>query len=134
MNLRDLAEQDLSMILEDNINGFGCEITLISPDGVNSDDLISGGLIGYSNDISQVIDPDTGMIVSGRSASVSIRISTLILAGMTLPKGIADTNFKPWVVKFKDINLDPFTFKVQQSNPDRTLGIVTLLLELYNDN
>ena len=103
-------------------------------ESINSDDLISGGLIGYSNDISQVVDPDTGMIVSGRSASISIRISTLVLAGMSMPKGIADTNLKPWIVKFKDINLNPFTFKVQQSNPDRTLGIVTLLLELYNDN
>lgn len=134
MNLRELAEQDLSIILEDNINGFGWNITLINPNGISSDDLIPSGLTGYSTDISQVIDPETGMTVSGRGASVSIRISTLILAGMELPRGIADTNSKPWLVKFNDINSNSFTFKVEQSNPDRALGIVTLLLGLYNDN
>ena len=134
MNLRELAESDLNIILEDDVNGFGWAITLIDPDGQSSDDLVPDGLKGYSNDISQVIDPDTGQIVSGRSASVAIRISTLLNNGMTLPVGIADTTLKPWQVVFNDINGNSFTFKVQQSNPDRTLGIVSLLLEFYSDS
>jgi len=132
MNLRTLVENDLKLILEDSIGGFGWSITLIDPSG-NSTDIIDGGLKGYSNDISQVVDPDTGTIVSGRSASVAVRISTLLDNGFSLPVGIADTNMKPWICKFNDINGNGGTFKVMQSNPDRTIGIVTLILELYND-
>lgn len=127
MNLRTLAEQDLSFILEDKVNGFGWDITVTNPAGLSSTDLV-----GSSTDISQVIDPDTGEVVSGRSASVALRISSLVAVfGNDLPEGIADTSGKPWLVTFNDINGNPFTFKVQQSNPDRTIGIITLLLEFY---
>lgn len=132
MGLRATAERDLKSILENKVSGFGWDIELINPSGISSNDVIDGGLIGFSNDISQVIDPDTGQMVSGRSASVAIRISSLIDLGM--PRGINDTVTKPWIVKVKDINNNEFTFKVQQSNPDRALGIVTCYLELYNDN
>jgi len=131
VNLRELAEQDLGVILEDDINGFGWSINLTNPQEIKTDDVIDGGLKGYSNDISQTIDPETGQVVSGRSASVSIRMSTLLLNGFTLPVGIANTTLKPWLVTFNDINGSSHTFKVAQSNPDRTLGIITLILEFY---
>jgi len=83
------------------------------------------------NDIAQVIDPDTGQAVSGRLASVAIRIGALTAAGLSLPVGIVDAGSKPWVMEFNDINGNPFKFKVSQSNPDRALGLVACLLELY---
>tara|TARA_R110000772_G_scaffold268728_1_gene398240 strand:+ start:8513 stop:8893 length:381 start_codon:yes stop_codon:yes gene_type:complete len=125
MSLRQLAEADLGAILEDGATGFGWPISVTDPDGN------VGSLTGFSDDIAQVIDPDTGQAVSGRLASVALRISSLAIAGLTLPRGIADTGSKPWVVEFNDINGNAFKFKVSQSNPDRALGLVTLLLELY---
>lgn len=125
MSLRQLAETDLGVILEDSATGFGWPISVTDPDGN------VGSLTGFSDDIAQVIDPDTGQAVSGRLASVALRISSLALAGLTLPRGIADTGSKPWVVEFDDINGNAYKFKVAQSNPDRALGLVTLLLELY---
>lgn len=125
MSLRQLAEADLGVILEDSATGFGWPISVTDPDGN------VGSLTGFSDDIAQVIDPDTGQAVSGRLASVALRISSLAIAGLTLPRGIADTGSKPWVVEFNDINGNAFKFKVSQSNPDRALGLVTLLLELY---
>jgi hypothetical protein len=125
MSLRQLAEADLGVILEDSATGFGWPISVTDPDGN------VGSLTGFSDDIAQVIDPDTGQAVSGRLASVALRISSLALAGLTLPRGIADTGSKPWVVEFDDINGNAYKFKVAQSNPDRALGLVTLLLELY---
>lgn len=125
MGLRDLAENDLSFILEDNINGFGWPISVTDPNG------LSVNLIGTSNDIAQLIDPDTGQAISGRSASVALRISSLQAQGLGLPQGIADTLLKPWLISFNDINGQPYTFKVMQSNPDRMLGIVTCILEIY---
>lgn len=125
MGLRQLAESDLGAILEDSVTGFGWPITLTDPNGATVT------LTGFSDDIAQIIDPDTGQAVSGRLASVSLRISSLTTAGIGLPKGIADAGSKPWVVEFNDINGGAHKFKVSQSNPDRALGVVTCLLELY---
>ena len=125
MSLRETVEADLGVILEDGITGFGWPITVTDPSGT------VGNLTGFSNDISELIDPDTGQAVSGRLASVALRISSLTTAGLGLPEGIADSASKPWLIAFDDINGNAFTFKVQKSNPDRALGIVTCILELY---
>jgi len=125
MGLREQAEADLGLILEDKDRGFGYDITLTDPAGTVR------ALTGFSDDIAQIIDPDTGIAVSGRLASVALRTSSIISAGLELPRGIADAGIKPWLVQFNDINGNPFTFKVSQSNPDRALGLVTLMLELY---
>ncbi len=125
MSLRLIAEQDLGLILEDTTTGFGYPITITDPNG------IVGALTGFSDDIAQVIDPDTGEAVSGRLASISVRIALLTANGLGLPQGIADAGIKPWIVEFDDINGNPHKFKVSQSNPDRAAGLVTCLLELY---
>lgn len=127
MGLRELAEQDLGAIIEDSAYGFGWSITLTDPAG-----LTDPNLIGFSDDISQVIDPDTGQLVSGRLASVALRISSLLTAGFTLPRGIADQSSKPWVVTFNDINGTSHTFKVRQADPDRALGLIVCILEGYD--
>jgi hypothetical protein len=125
MGMREQAEADLSFILEDKDGGFGWDITVTDPSET------AASLVGFSDDIAQVIDPDTGVAVSGRLASVSIRISTLTEKGLSLPVGIADAGSKPWLIAFNDINGNPYIFKVSQSNPDRALGVVTCLLEVY---
>jgi hypothetical protein len=126
MGLRIISEIDLGEILEDSIYGFGWPITVVDPGNV------AKLLTGFSNDISQIIDPDTGQVVSGRLATVALRITSLVNVGFAnLPVGIADSASKPWLVKFDDINLNSFTFKVAKSDPDRVLGIVICTLELY---
>jgi len=124
MSLRRTAEADLQFILEDGVFGFGWDITVSNPDCVSVD------IVGYSNDVSEVIDPDTGMAVSGRVATVALRLSSLQdLIG--IPQGIADSGSKPWIVEFLDISGCSYKFKVFKTNPDRTLGIVTCILEPY---
>lgn len=125
MSLRELAESDLGIILEDSVTGFGWPIKITDPSNT------SAVLTGFSDDISQIIDPDTGQAVSGRLASVALRISSLMAAGLGLPRGVADSGSKPWIITFDDISGNAYTFKVAQSNPDRALGVVTCLLELY---
>ena len=149
MSLRLLAETDLGYILEDESTGFGWPITLTTPGGN------SISFTGFSNDIAQVIDPDTGQAVSGRVASCALRISSIRNAAVgstecneflafcgepvmeagnvnySLPEGISDADSKPWIVVFDDINSIQHTFKVIQSNPDRGLGVISCLLELY---
>jgi len=126
MGLREQAEADLAFILEDSVGGDGNLITLTDPNG------LVDTFTGFSNDISQVIDPDTGQAVSGRQASITLRISSLYAAGFGLPKQVSDTALKPWVVQFNDINGLPYTFKVSESMPDRALGVVVCMLETYS--
>ena len=125
MSLRALATADLRNILEDEDTGFGWPVTVKDPTGKTD------SFVGFSNDISQVIDPDTGLAVSGRLASVGISTTTLTEKGFDLPVGIADSGSKPWLVTFDDIGGNSFTFKVSKSSPDRALGLIICLLELY---
>lgn len=125
MGLRQIAETDLGKILEDSTNGFGYSITITDPTGAVK------VLTGFTNDISQLIDPETGQAISGRLASFAIRIGLLTANGLGIPTGIADNTSKPWLVSFADINGNSFTFKVTSSNPDRAIGMVVCTLELY---
>jgi len=122
MNLRQLAEQDLAVTLEDSVTGFGWPVTLTDPLGV------SANLTGQSHDIGQTIDPDTGVPVSGRECAFVLRTSSIIAAGLQVPNGIPDTDARPWVVTFDSIGAEAFEFKVLDAERDRVLGTVTLVL------
>jgi len=126
MNLRQLAEQDLAVTLEDSVFGFGWPVTLTDPQGV------SANLTGQAHDISQIIDPDTGTAVSGRSCAFVIRQSSLAATGLGDPYGVPDSNSLPWLVSFESINGAPYTFKVEDSDADRVLGTRTLVLGVWN--
>jgi hypothetical protein len=128
MSLRDLAETDLGGILEDNAYGFGYPIRLTDPDKKSAD------LIGFSNDIAFLIDPDTGTAISGRTASAALRISSITAEGFTsLPDEVKNKLLKPWLIEFTDINSNSFKFKVRRGHPDRALGVIVCELELYAD-
>jgi len=131
MGIRDIAKTDLSIIMADVDYGFAYLITVTNPAGLST----PSNFTGFSNDISQIIDPDTGEAVSGRAASVAIDMTALTAAGFTtLPEAIADEDLKPWIVAFKDIEGSSYTFKVSQSYPDRSLGLVVCMLEAYCDS
>lgn len=123
MGLRELAHKDLEHIMEKS--GDTWQGVLTDPDGLT--DTVSC----ITNDIGEMVDPDTGQLVTGRSAKASIRIQHLLDKGFTMPVGISDSTLKPWRLDFNDINGILCTFKIVQSNPDRTLGLVGLVLEAY---
>jgi hypothetical protein len=127
MGLREQAAADARAILEDAAAGFGWPITVRDPEQRTAE------LVGFSNDIHQTIDPQTGMVVSGRLASVALSVAALTEAGFTtLPKSVAETSRFPWVVRFNDLSGRRHTFKVREANPDRGLGIITCTLEAYS--
>jgi hypothetical protein len=120
MSLRDQAVADTAAILA-NTDHFGQDITITDPGG------LSGSVKGYSNDIALVIDPQTGMVVSGRVATVVVPISGLTSAGFTsLPEGVDGLLSKPWRADFEGAS-----FKIASTNPDRTAGVVVCFLEAY---
>lgn len=123
MSLLADAAATVRAILEDVDTGFGLECTLEDPSG------LSAPVKGFSADIAAVIDPETGQAVSGRRATLAVSMATLTAAGFTeLPRGIADSSSRPWVV-----TLGAASFKVLEATPDRSPGIqvVTCTLEAY---
>lgn len=119
-------EQDLATILENPLD-FGCPVVITDPDGNTN----SSPIYGNCGDIGQVIDPELGVAVSGRRAYLTLRISTLTAQGLGIPVKIADKSKKPWRITFDDVNGQSHTFNVIDSAPDRTIGVVTCELGIY---
>ena len=121
MNLRDLAAADTKKFLTDT-KGFGVAITLTSPAGVVTE------LTGYSTDISLGIDPETGVTVSSRQASVALAYDDLT----EIPVNIPSEASKPWLVTFVDpVKGAVYEFRVLSSIPDRAIGSIVLMLEQW---
>ncbi len=125
MNLALQAAADLIAIVGDSAAGFGWPITVTDPNQ------LTATLTGFRTDISQEINPETGQLVSGRTASVALPIASLALAGLGVPRGIADKTSRPWLITFSDLAGVPHTFKVSEARPDETLGLVVCMLEAW---
>lgn len=127
MSLLDIAHLDLIEIINDTETGGGlCTIT--SPSGESHE------FMALSNDIHLSIDPGTGQYVTGRQSSVAVLISALMAVGFEGIRGIANKSSRPWVVDTVDVNGIPGRFKVSETNPDKSIGLSTLFLELYEVN
>jgi hypothetical protein len=124
VGLREQAEADLAFTLEDPA-GFGWPITVTNPAGT------AKSLVGSSGDIGRTIDPETGQAVAGREAHVTLRISTLEGLGLGIPSAVADKSSKPWRITFDDIGGTAHTFKVAAVMPDRMIGVVVCMLQVY---
>ena len=121
MSLVTQAEADLAHTLEATTD-FGEAFTLTDPAAA------VGNLTGQFSKISQVIDPDTGVQVSGNFIQATARISSIIAEGLAVPVvGIEDADKKPWLV-----TKAATVFKVFLTQPDEKLGIVSMILEPYN--
>ena len=121
MGLRAQAALDAQAILEDSTSGFGWPLVLTSPTGETS------SLVGFATDVAETIDPETGIAVSGRRASVAISLLSLGV----LPTVVAEGTRRPWLVTFADVTTSAATWKVIEVMPDRAAGVVVLLLEAY---
>lgn len=128
MGLRDQAKRDARYIISGDVYGFRWPVVVEDPNGVVSVDMYC-----TSKDISLMIDPQTGMSLSGRTVSCTFHIDDLIDQGFnSLPVSIKDGG-KPWKIKFNDVNGFSFTFIVTDGIPDRTFGVIPCTLELYDE-
>ena len=126
MNFLGIAQQDKAFTLKDSEFGFGTVITITDPD------LLSADVTGRTNDISFAIDPNTGVAVSGRTATIAIDMQELTDKGFSsLPVAQTDKTKKPWLVEYTDQLGNAHVFIVLEANPDRTLGIVLCTLDFY---
>lgn len=120
MGLRAQAKLDARAILED-ISGFGWPVTLTSPLGVVT------SVYGFTTDVGQTIDPETGQAVAGQRASFAVARGAL----PELPEAVAESSRKPWLATFADSQGVSGTWKVIEVLPDRAVGVVVLLLEVF---
>ncbi len=116
--LRAQVERDLSTTLEGD---WGVPVTVTNPDGRTRE------LDGASGDIGALIDPSTGIPVAGRTAHITLRLSSLKAAGFAIPQAV--TRGLPWRFGFEDRAGDDHEFSVRHSMPDRSLGLVTCVVE-----
>ena len=116
MNLVAQAESDLEFTLEDKENGFGVDIVLTDTNGIQSP-----VIVGQSVDIGFSIDVGTGEAIAGGSAEITIRLSTLINAGIEIP----GTGWKIQVTFANDV-VKNYTLKDRMV--DNTLGAVRIPL------
>jgi hypothetical protein len=128
MSLAAQAEADLATVLESS-SDFGVPFTLTDPDEFSS----AEQLFGRFSDVGQVMDPGTGAMISGRHATLTVRISTLTAAGYSeLPEGIIDESSLPWIVEAAGPSTPLQKYSVAQTFPDRALGVVTMVLAFWN--
>lgn len=122
MNLRAVAQRDSQRILNGDASIM---LTITDPAG------LAGTLTGWSNDIGFAIDPETGLAVSGRYATIAISMLDLIEKGLGIPTNISENDIDPWTVSLVNEHGEAFLFAVTAAQPDRTLGVVTCTLEVY---
>lgn len=127
MGIRELANRHHRAILNNSSTGGGWPFTITDPDGKTRP------LTGWSNDISSLIDPDTGQAVSGRHATVTMSMEDLEEQGFDLPKGENFSNAKPWLIGWNDLRGNAYTFKISSADPDRTINSVTCILEAWDN-
>jgi hypothetical protein len=125
MGLRQEIRRHSKIILTDATTGFAWSIVVTDPDGK------SACIRGFTTDIADLIDPETGMGVSGRQAEVTLHMDSLKAVGLEHPAHIASGAGKPWTIKFDDIEGKPHTFKVMRTAPDRAVGVILCYLEAY---
>ncbi len=123
MSLADQAAADLAAIFADE-QGFAAEVELTSPDG------ITVGVRAFTADVAHLIDPQTGQAVSGRVVSLALPLA-LLADWPGLAIGVADTDRKPWSVKFCDVTGAEHTVRIRETRPDRTLGVLLCFVEAY---
>jgi len=111
VNLLDVARGDLPFLLSD----FSVAASIFSPEGEETQ------VQGLHRDTGEMLDPETGEMVSGRHVSLVIP-----LPSVAIPHGVSERSKKPWKVVFEGK-----IFRIVQTRPDATIGALVVMLEEY---
>lgn len=125
MSLLDAAKADAAAFASD-LSAFAVTATITDPDG------LSGSVRGRFNDVTATVDPDTGVLVSGRDPTFVVARATLSAAGLGEPVAAQDAAAKPWLVLTAPGGAGEQEWKVGRVDRDEPLGLLTLYLEAYD--
>lgn len=117
---------DVQAILADT-DTFSRAITFTAPDGASAE------LTGFAQEIGQRLSLETGEVVAGAQASLSVSFDAFRTAfGATaMPEAISEADSRPWRASFEDAAGTVREYKVSNVMPDYHLGAFTCLLESY---
>lgn len=121
--LSDLASTARDIL--SNTADFAVSMVVTSPEGRKVT------VAGIAADIGLSIDPETGVSIAGRKASVAISSALLAENGLELPRNIPENDKRPWVVEWTPPTGPAQKMKVVSTIPDK-LGVVILQLEKYS--
>lgn len=127
MSVLQEARHKVDEILS-SIELFSIEVTMLSPDEVLAHvNVLSGHTYAY-------IDPDTGQGTSSEQARIHISVPQLLENFGEIPVISSDEYGRPWRIIMTDAGGVDQTFKLKESLPDNTLGLVSYYLEKYEDD
>lgn len=126
MSILAMAEKDLATTLE-STRDFGKVIHLTDPYGTTAE------VTGQFGDIHALITLEEEIPVNVNLPHITLRLSTLREKGFCEPMPTENTNQNPWRITVDDITGDCRMFKLKMSKPDRTLGVVTAIIEPLED-
>ena len=126
MSLQDAAAKLVRSILE-NKDQFGIEMTVTDPSGVQAQ------ITGIPTDISQTIDPQTGLLVASRSICVSMPLAAFDEQFSKRPEGVNAKGRRQWLVELKLQNMPAAVkYAVISTRPD-AIGCVLCFLQIYEE-
>lgn len=125
MSLLDQAAADLASILTDAVGGFAVPVHVTDP-GERS-----ATVNGLATDIGVSVDPETGLAVAARKASVTLSIAALRAAGFTdNPRGTGSDKARPWRVMFT-LPTGEQRYEVAGATMPDKLGCIVCFLKAY---
>lgn len=125
MGILDFAKEDMQAITSDK-NGFGVDITLISPSN------ISKSFVGLSTSHHLKVDQMTGEVVSSRTASISFSEVIATTAGYTVRDvTTGEVSLKNHRVETKDSTGIVKKYIIDKFFADEKLGLIVCILGDY---
>lgn len=118
MGLRALAEQDLLITLGDSADGGACDFSVVEPNGTGHK------VAGFVGDIGYLLDTE-GNPVAGRSV-----VATYPMASILKDSGDYVIPGNGWHVIYSDLKNHEWILNVTRAEPDRTIGVMRLILTL----
>jgi len=120
----ELARKDIKEITQGD--DWGVDLTFTPP--VGSSVQVRG--LGSKHHLS--IDQESGLPINSRNVHMSVVESVLTDAGYTVRNAADEVSIKDHRVSFKDFRGVLRNYKINQTWPDETLGLIVCQLGAYN--
>jgi hypothetical protein len=99
-------------------------VLLISPQGAE----VATQCLDY--DISSIIDPDTGLLVSSGQTTIAVNMSPIREAGLEIPRRTEENTTEQWRIRFGRLDEETLTVFIRISDPDYTRDELRLTVRL----
>lgn len=125
MSLLDRVRKDVARITQ-NTNEFASAVKLTNPSGQFAT------VAALTGEVWQGLDPNSGNVVNGAVASIAISIEALTKANLGgIPHNSKNPTERPWRVELELADGVRYTYAINESRRDMTLGLIWYVLKRY---